>query len=64
MGEAAAYGNAHHADRVAIVVESAKLDENLVARMTRITFGDDLRPAEIQPRIDLAPKIRRDCEAA
>jgi NitT/TauT family transport system substrate-binding protein len=56
MGEAAAYCNAHHADTVALVAENAKIDEKLVGRMARITFGDYLRPAEIQPLINVAAK--------
>ncbi|MGH7715387.1 MAG: hypothetical protein ACREML_05245, partial [Vulcanimicrobiaceae bacterium] len=38
------------------VAQNAKLDEKLVARMARITFGDYLRPSEIQPLIDVAAK--------
>ena len=56
MGEAGAYCNAHHADTAALVAENAKLDEKLVARMARITFGDYLRPSEIQPLINVAAK--------
>ena len=56
MYEAGTYCNAHHADTVALVAENAKLDEKLVARMARITFGDYLRPAEIQPLINVAAK--------
>jgi NitT/TauT family transport system substrate-binding protein len=56
MADAGAYCNAHHADTVAMVAENAKLDEKLVARMARITFGDYLRPADIQPLINVAAK--------
>lgn len=56
MGDASAYCNAHHADTVSLVAENAKIDEKLVARMARITFGDYLRPAEIQPLINVAAK--------
>ncbi len=56
MGDASAYCNAHHADTVALVAENAKIDAALVARMARITFGDFLRPNEIQPLINVAAK--------
>jgi NitT/TauT family transport system substrate-binding protein len=56
MADAGAYCNAHHADTVAMVAENAKIDEKLVARMARITFGDYLRPADIQPLINVAAK--------
>jgi NitT/TauT family transport system substrate-binding protein len=58
MNDAAAYCNAHHADTVSMVAQNAKIDEKLVARMARITFGDYLRPAEIQPLIDVAFKYK------
>ena len=58
MAEANAYCNAHHADTVPLVAENAKLDPKLVARMARITFGDYLRPQEIQPLIDVAAKYK------
>jgi NitT/TauT family transport system substrate-binding protein len=58
MADAASYCNAHHADTVAMVAQNAKIDEKLVARMARITFGDYLRPAEIQPLIDVAFKYK------
>jgi NitT/TauT family transport system substrate-binding protein len=56
MTDAAAYCNAHHADTVTLVAENAKIDAKLVARMARITFGDYLRPADIQPLINVAAK--------
>ena len=59
MADASAYCNAHHADTVAMVAQNAKIDEKLVARMARITFGDYLRPDEIQPLIDVAANTRR-----
>ena len=58
IGEANAYCNAHHGETVQLVAENAKLDEKLVARMPRVTFGDFLRPREIQPLIDLAAKYK------
>ena len=58
MADAATYCNAHHADTVALVAQNAKLDPKLVARMARITFGDYLRPSEIQPLIDVAFKYK------
>jgi NitT/TauT family transport system substrate-binding protein len=56
--EANKYCNAHHADTVPLVAQNAKLDETEVARMTRITFSDALRPQEIQPLIDVAAKYK------
>jgi NitT/TauT family transport system substrate-binding protein len=56
IGEANVYCNAHHADTVALVAENAKIDPAVVARMARITFGDYLRPADIQPLINVAAK--------
>jgi NitT/TauT family transport system substrate-binding protein len=56
IGEANAYCNAHHADTVALVAENAKIDAAVVARMARITFGDYLRPNDIQPLINVAAK--------
>ncbi len=56
IGEANAYCNAHHADTVALVAENAKIDAAVVARMARITFGDYLRPSDIQPLINVAAK--------
>lgn len=56
MSESNAYCNAHHADTVALVAENAKIDEKVVARMARITFGDYLRPADLQPLINVAAK--------
>jgi len=56
IGEANAYCNAHHADTVALVAENAKIDPAVVGRMARITFGDYLRPADIQPLINVAAK--------
>jgi NitT/TauT family transport system substrate-binding protein len=50
------YCNGHHADTVALVAENAKIDPAVVARMARITFGDYLRPADIQPLINVAAK--------
>jgi NitT/TauT family transport system substrate-binding protein len=58
IADANRYCNAHHADTVALVAQNAKLDEALVASMARITFGDALRPQEIQPLIDLAFKYK------
>jgi NitT/TauT family transport system substrate-binding protein len=58
MGDAAAYCNTHHADTVAMVAQASKIDDKMVARMTRITFGDYLRPSEIQPLIDVAFKYK------
>ena len=56
MAESNAYCNAHHADTVALVAENAKIDEKVVARMARITFGDYLRASDIQPLINVAAK--------
>ena len=56
MAEANAYCNAHHADTVQLVADSAKIDAKVVARMARITFGDYLRPADIQPLVNVAAK--------
>jgi NitT/TauT family transport system substrate-binding protein len=56
MGESNAYCNAHHAETVALVAENAKIDEKIVARMARITFGDYLRPADLQPLINVTAK--------
>jgi NitT/TauT family transport system substrate-binding protein len=56
--ESAMYCNAHHADTVAIVAQNAKLDESLVARMPRITFGEFLNAREIQPLIEVAFKYK------
>lgn len=58
MNAASMYCNAHHADTVAMVALNAKLDEKLVGRMARITFGDYLRAGEIQPLIDVAAKYK------
>jgi NitT/TauT family transport system substrate-binding protein len=58
MAESSAYCNAHHADTVPLVAENAKIEEAVVAKMTRITFGDALRPNEIQPLIDVAVKYK------
>jgi NitT/TauT family transport system substrate-binding protein len=56
IGDANAYCNAHHADTVALVAENSKIDPAVVARMARITFGDYLRPSDIQPLINVAAK--------
>jgi len=48
LAEAGAYCNAHHDATVAMVAETAKIDEKLVARMARITFADYLRPNDLQ----------------
>ena len=56
IADANAYCNAHHADTVALVAENAKIDAAVVARMARITFGDYLRPNDIQPLINVAAK--------
>jgi NitT/TauT family transport system substrate-binding protein len=56
LAEAGAYCNAHHDATVAMVAETAKIDEKLVARMARITFADYLRPADLQPLINVAAK--------
>jgi NitT/TauT family transport system substrate-binding protein len=56
MAEANAYCNAHHADTVPLVAESAKIDEKVVARMARITFGDYLRASDIQPLVNVTAK--------
>ena len=56
MAESNAYCNAHHADTVQLVADNAKLDPKLVARMARITFGDYLRPADLQPLINVTAK--------
>ena len=58
IADANKYCNAHHAETVPLVAENAKLDEKLVARMTRIVFSDALRPAEIQPLVDVAAKYK------
>jgi NitT/TauT family transport system substrate-binding protein len=58
VADANKYCNAHHAETVALVAENSKLDESIVARMTRIPFADALRPAEIQPLIDVAYKYK------
>jgi NitT/TauT family transport system substrate-binding protein len=50
------YCNAHHAETVPLVAENAKIDEKMVARMARITFGDYLRAADIQPLVNVAAK--------
>ncbi|HEV8022168.1 MAG TPA: ABC transporter substrate-binding protein [Candidatus Lustribacter sp.] len=56
MSESNAYCNAHHAETVALVADNAKIDEKVVARMARITFGDYLRPADLQPLINVTAK--------
>jgi NitT/TauT family transport system substrate-binding protein len=56
IADANTYCNAHHADTVAMVAENAKIDEKMVARMARITFGDYLRAADIQPLVNVAAK--------
>jgi NitT/TauT family transport system substrate-binding protein len=56
--ESALYCNAHHAETVPLVAQNAKLDEALVARMPRITFGEYLNAREIQPLIDVAFKYK------
>jgi NitT/TauT family transport system substrate-binding protein len=56
IADANAYCNAHHADTVALVAENAKIDEKMVARMARITFGDYLRASDIQPLVNVAAK--------
>jgi NitT/TauT family transport system substrate-binding protein len=56
MRDANLYCNAHHAETVPLVAENAKIDAAVVARMARITFGDYLRPADIQPLINVAAK--------
>lgn len=58
MHEAAAYCNGHHPDTVAMVAQNTKLDEGLVGRMARITFGEFLNAREIQPTIDVAFKYK------
>jgi NitT/TauT family transport system substrate-binding protein len=56
IGEANAYCNAHHAETVQLVADSAKIDPKVVARMARITFGDYLRASDIQPLVNVAAK--------
>ena len=56
--ESALYCNGHHADTIAMVAQNTKLDEGLVARMARITFGEYLSAREIQPLIDVAFKYK------
>jgi len=56
IADANVYCNGHHADTVALVAENAKIEPAVVARMARITFGDYLRPSDIQPLINVAAK--------
>jgi hypothetical protein len=41
---------------VQLVADSSKIDPKVVARMARITFGDYLRAADIQPLVNVAAK--------
>lgn len=58
MSAASAYCNAHPADTVAMVAQSAKLDPTVVARMPRIEFAEYLRAGEIQPLIDVTYRYK------
>ena len=58
LHESALYCNAHHGDTITMVAQNAKLDEALVARMPRITFGEYLSARDIQPLIDVAFKYK------
>jgi NitT/TauT family transport system substrate-binding protein len=58
MHEAAIYCNTHQTETAPLVVDFAKLDPKLVARMTRVTFAEYLTPQLIQPLIDVAAKYR------
>jgi NitT/TauT family transport system substrate-binding protein len=58
LRDSALYCNTHHAETVPMVAQNAKLDEALVARMPRITFGEFLTARDIQPVIDVAFKYK------
>jgi NitT/TauT family transport system substrate-binding protein len=56
--DASVYCNAHHADTVSMVAAFSKVDEKVVARMTRVTFPDYLAARDIQPLVDTAYKFK------
>lgn len=58
LREAAVYANDHHAQTVEVFARFSKMDPNVVARMTRMNYGTELDPNQIQPVIDDAAKYK------
>lgn len=56
VAQASAYTNAHPAETVDLLASWAGIDPQRAARVPRIVTGTTLRPAEIQPVIDIASK--------
>lgn len=55
---AAVYANGHHSQTVDVFAQFTKMDPDVVARMTRVTYGTELTPRLIQPVIDDAAKYK------
>jgi NitT/TauT family transport system substrate-binding protein len=53
---ASRWGNAHHRESAEILARESKADAQIVATMSRSTYGLDLTPALIQPVIETATK--------
>jgi NitT/TauT family transport system substrate-binding protein len=58
MRQAAAYGNAHHAETAPLLADYGHLDPAVVARMNRFVYPTSLDAALIQPAIDAAVKYK------
>jgi NitT/TauT family transport system substrate-binding protein len=56
LTEAARWGNAHHNESAAIVARFTKVDVETIRSETRPVYGEQLRPALIQPSLDAAFK--------
>ena len=56
--ESGAYTNAHRAETVDAIARFTAIKPEQIARMTRVTCGLTLDPAQIQPQIDIAVKYK------
>lgn len=56
--ESATYTNGHRAETVDAVARFTAIKPEAIARMTRVTCGLTLDPAQIQPQIDIAVKYK------
>jgi NitT/TauT family transport system substrate-binding protein len=50
------WANAHQSDSAAILAKYSKIDPAIIRAMARVVWADALRPAEIQPVLDIAAK--------
>lgn len=58
LNRATAYCNAHHADTVSMLATYARIDPDIVRKMTRQTMATSVDPRMIQPIIDMAVKYK------